>query len=147
VYTETIVSDEYNGVTFNNTGVVRPLVLRGYKNGGLWKAIVDNSQSRVFLGVHWVQDSYAFKNGDPFTPDLTKNVGSMPLGLTIADDVFDAGNGIAPKFVGTPVTLPPAPASSNMDDVVRAPASAGADYEPIPGIGGVSDTFVRPRQA
>jgi len=47
------VSREFNGVSFNNSGVVRPLVLRGYKNGGLWKAMVDNSISRLFNGVHW----------------------------------------------------------------------------------------------
>jgi len=46
VFSGTFVSDEYNGVTFNNTGIVRPLVLRGYKDGGLWKAIIDNCQSR-----------------------------------------------------------------------------------------------------
>ena len=47
------MSGEFNGVTFNNSGVVRPLVLRGYKDGGLWKAILDNADSRLFLGVHW----------------------------------------------------------------------------------------------
>jgi len=30
-------------------------------------------------------------------PDLTKKVGSLPLGLTIADDIFAAGDGLAPK--------------------------------------------------
>jgi hypothetical protein len=48
-----VVSGEFNGVTFNNSGVVRPLVLLGYKDGGLWKAILENAQSRLFLGVHW----------------------------------------------------------------------------------------------
>lgn len=53
VFCGDVVSGEYNGVTFNNSGVVRPLVLRGHKDGGLWKAILENAQSRLFLGVHW----------------------------------------------------------------------------------------------
>ena len=51
VYTGDVVSGEFNGKTFNNSGVVRPLVLRGYKDGGLWKAMLDNCNSRVYLGV------------------------------------------------------------------------------------------------
>ena len=51
VYSGTFVSEELNGATFSNSGVVRPLVLRGYKDGGLWKAILDNCNSRTFLGV------------------------------------------------------------------------------------------------
>jgi hypothetical protein len=51
VYSGTFVSGEFNGETFNNSGVVRPLVLRGYKDGGMWKAILDNCNSRTFLGV------------------------------------------------------------------------------------------------
>ena len=53
VFEGDFVSGEFNGVSFNNSGFVRPLVLRGYKNGGLWKAMVDNSLSRLFNGVHW----------------------------------------------------------------------------------------------
>ena len=103
-------------------------------------------------------DSFFPKNGDVLTPDLTKNVGSLPLGLTVAENIFQAGNGLAPKFVGTPVPLPPAPASSaevttvlspieivegGLSGVSRAPASAGTAYEPLPGIGEVSDLFIR----
>lgn len=61
--------------------------------------------------------------------------------------MWTAGAGLAPKFVGTPV---PVKASSSAE--LPAPGSApaaesvdgGALYEPIPGIGGVSDTFVQP---
>jgi vanadium chloroperoxidase len=49
--------------------------------------IVENGRSRVFLGVHWVFDAFAVKNnGDP---DLAQNVGGVPLGLDIADDIFN----------------------------------------------------------
>lgn len=92
-------------------------------------------------------------------PDLTKNVGSMPLGLNVAESIFSAGNGLAPKFVGTPVPLPPPPSSATamplspvelvgggLSGVTRAPRSAGTDYEPMPELGDVSDLFIRPRQ-
>jgi hypothetical protein len=42
----------------------------------------------VFLGVHWNFDAFADKgNGDP---DLTQKVGGVPLGLTIAADMWDS---------------------------------------------------------
>lgn len=58
VYTGDFVSDEFNGRTFNSSGVVRPLVLRGYKDGGLWKAILDNANSRVYLGVSYEKNAF-----------------------------------------------------------------------------------------
>ena len=106
-------------------------------------------------------DSFYPKDGNPLVPDLSKNVGSMPLGLTVAEDIFSAGGGLAPKFVGSPVPLPPPPSASSaatpalspaevieggLSGVTRAPRSRGVDYEPEPGLGEVSDMFVRPRR-
>jgi vanadium chloroperoxidase len=48
--------------------------------------IVENGRSRVFLGVHWVFDAFAVNNNG--SPDLGQNVGGVPLGLTIAEDIF-----------------------------------------------------------
>jgi vanadium chloroperoxidase len=57
--------------------------------------IRQNGRSRVDLGVHWVFDAFAVdNNGDP---DLTQNVGGVPLGLTIAEDIFQEGGGKGPK--------------------------------------------------
>jgi hypothetical protein len=51
--------------------------------------IEENARSRMFLGVHWVFDAFEVKsNGDP---DLAKYVGGVPLGLTIAKDIFGSG--------------------------------------------------------
>ena len=84
----TFVSEELNGVNKDNKGTVRPRHVRKF-DGGLWEMIIENGRSRVFLGVHWVFDAFAVKgNGDP---DLTQNVGGVPLGLTIADDIFNSG--------------------------------------------------------
>ncbi len=93
------VSDEYNGVNTDNKGTVRPRHLRDFP-GGLWQMIEENGRSRVYLGVHWVFDAFAVKNnGDP---DLARKeggkfIGGVPLGLQIAEDIFQAGGGKAPK--------------------------------------------------
>ena len=50
----TFVSDEFNGVTRDNSGSVRPLVTRSFSS--LSKAEEENGQSRIYLGIHWVFD-------------------------------------------------------------------------------------------
>ena len=50
----TFVSDEFNGVTRNNQGVVRPLIPRSFRN--LSHAEEENGQSRIYLGIHWSFD-------------------------------------------------------------------------------------------
>jgi vanadium chloroperoxidase len=94
------VSDEFNGVTTDNKGAVRPRHLRNFNDGGLWQMIEENGRSRVDLGVHWVFDAFVVK--DDGTPDLErkyaeKPFGGVPLGLLIAEDIFQAGGGKAPK--------------------------------------------------
>ena len=87
-FTGGLVSDECNGKTVDNHGVVRPKHNRAFPDG-LWQMIVENGRSRVFLGVHWVFDAFAVKpNGDP---DLSKNIGGVKLGLDIARSVIDNG--------------------------------------------------------
>jgi hypothetical protein len=50
----TFVSDEYNGVTRDNAGNVRPRQSRSF--GTLSQAEEENGQSRVYLGIHWSFD-------------------------------------------------------------------------------------------
>jgi vanadium chloroperoxidase len=81
------VSDEFNGVTKDNKGAVRPKHLRNFP-GGLWRMIRENSISRVFLGVHWIFDGFVTQdNGDI---DFSRNIGGVPLGITIAEDIFNS---------------------------------------------------------
>ena len=96
VFKGPFVSDEFNGTTRDNTGTVRPRHVRNF-NDGLWQMIVENGFSRVWLGVHWSFDSFELKPGpgNP-KPDVSKNIGGVPLGLKIAEDIFAAGGGKAP---------------------------------------------------
>lgn len=50
----TFVSDEYNGITRDNRGRVRPRIPRSYSS--LTQAEEENGQSRIYLGVHWQFD-------------------------------------------------------------------------------------------
>jgi Vanadium chloroperoxidase N-terminal domain/PAP2 superfamily len=93
------VSDELDGISRDNKGTVRPRHVRNFPEG-LWQMIEENGRSRVYLGVHWVFDAFAVKANNK--PDLTKKVGGkfiggVPLGLQIAEDIFQFGGGKAPK--------------------------------------------------
>jgi hypothetical protein len=50
----TFVSDEFNGVTTDNQGQVRPRLPRTFPN--LSVAEEENGQSRIYLGIHWEFD-------------------------------------------------------------------------------------------
>jgi hypothetical protein len=45
------MSDEFNGVTKDHNGVVRPAVTRNFSS--LSQAEKENAQSRIYLGIHW----------------------------------------------------------------------------------------------
>ena len=50
----TFVSDEFNGVTRGNDGIVRPFLPRSFSS--LSQAEEENGQSRIYLGIHWSFD-------------------------------------------------------------------------------------------
>jgi hypothetical protein len=50
----TFVSDEFNGVTRDNAGNVRPYIPRSFTT--LSQAEEENGQSRIYLGIHWSFD-------------------------------------------------------------------------------------------
>lgn len=84
-----LVSDELNGISKDNTGTVRPRHVRKFPRG-LWDMIVENGESRVYLGVHWLFDAFVRKEEDN-SLDLGSNIGGVPLGLKIAKDIFETG--------------------------------------------------------
>ncbi len=53
----TFVSDELNGVTTDNQGVIRQLSPRRFSS--LSEAEEENGQSRIYLGIHWSFDKTA----------------------------------------------------------------------------------------
>jgi len=53
----TFVSDEFDGVTVDGAGHVRPLLPRTFQS--LAQAEEENGQSRIYLGIHWVFDKTA----------------------------------------------------------------------------------------
>ena len=67
----TFTSDELNGVTEDNAGVVRPLSPRTFSNFS--DPEEENGQSRIYLGIHWQFD---------------KTEG-IAMGREVADFVFD----------------------------------------------------------
>jgi hypothetical protein len=83
------VSEELNGTSSDNRGTVRPRHTREFPDG-LWQMIEENGLSRVFLGVHWVFDAFM---RDPATGgmDPAQNIGGVPLGLAIANDLATNG--------------------------------------------------------
>jgi hypothetical protein len=67
----TFVSDEWNGVTRDNQGNVRPLRPRSFSS--LSEAEEENGQSRIYLGIHWSFDKTS----------------GIALGRQVGDYVFD----------------------------------------------------------
>jgi hypothetical protein len=121
-----LVSEEFNGGSRDNDGTVRPRHTR-YFPGGLWKMIIENALSRIFLGVHWIFDAFDFTESDGhLTPDLTdEHIGGVGLGLRIARDIFGV-NGKAPAMTPAGSAVPPIitpPANSPMPVSVKQPSS------------------------
>ena len=98
------VSDEFNGRN-KDAGTLQPRDHLTLGFPSLWKAITDNSLSRVYLGVHWQFDGITQRNAgntdDEFgvpVPNRLGKTGGVWLGAQIA-------NQIAPKLGVLPATI------------------------------------------
>ena len=67
----TFMSDELNGITKGNDGIVRPILPRTFRS--LSQAEEENGQSRIYLGIHWSYDKTA----------------GIAMGRQVADHVFE----------------------------------------------------------
>ena len=90
------VSDEYNGRNIDPDGTQRPRHLRHFDS--LWEATVENSLSRVFLGVHWRFDGISVAapgggadTGTPAKPSELGPIGGVWLGREIAEALMAGG--------------------------------------------------------
>lgn len=94
------VSDEVNGKSFDPDSNVRPRHMRSFS--GLHQAIYENSISRIFLGVHWRFDGTTGQSATEMLANaVSDNVGGVPLGLAIANDIASG------KIKPTPATVKP----------------------------------------
>lgn len=119
-----LVSDELNGVSRDVDGSVRTRHVRRYSS--LLQAIVENSVSRVYLGVHWRFDGTtggydpdkadsegptAEFNSDPDSLVVPRDsIGGVPLGLDIAEGIFNSGLTPSTASLANGVPPPPSPA-------------------------------------
>lgn len=100
------VSDEFDGRNREpRRGTPRDRVSASYDS--LWDAIIANSLSRVYLGVHWQFDGVTKRNplntddefGVPNAPNELGKTGGVWLGCMIANEI-GAKLGISPKTIG-----------------------------------------------
>jgi vanadium chloroperoxidase len=88
------ISDEMNGVTTDNNGIVRPCHDRKFSEG-LWQMMEENGLSRIYLVVHWSFDAFALDANGKM--DVRKNLGGVDLGISIAEDIFNGGKNLGLK--------------------------------------------------
>lgn len=73
----TQTSDEMNGITTGNDGIVRPYKPRSYTT--LTQAITENAMSRIYLGIHWNFDATAGNKMGTDIADYVFNNALLPL--------------------------------------------------------------------
>ncbi|MEB3312346.1 MAG: hypothetical protein VKJ02_19140 [Snowella sp.] len=88
------VSDEFNGRN-KDPRTMQPRERITLPYSSLWQAIIDNSVSRVYLGVHWQFDGVTIRNSDntgdefgvPDSPSVLGKTGGVWLGMQIANQI------------------------------------------------------------
>jgi hypothetical protein len=115
----TIISDEFNTITVDQNGHVRPLLPRTYNSFSQMAG--ENAESRIYLGIHWQFDA----------------VEGIRSGDGIGDYVFT--HALRPLFGPRPVALP------SMDPLAQI--QLAVQLEDVAAHGGLSPTSPTVRQA
>jgi hypothetical protein len=123
----TIISDEFNTVTIDQNGHVRPLLPRTYNSFSQMAG--ENAQSRIYLGIHWHFDAVeGIRSGDAigdyvFTHALLPRHGQVTvvpsmdpeaqirLAIGLEDAAANGGAGGAQAPAAAPARPGPAPAA------------------------------------
>ncbi len=99
-------SDEFNGRNRDPRAPRGPRPRMALDYSSLWAAIIDNSISRVYLGVHWQFDGVSIKGTDPegefgvpSTPNNLGRRGGVWLGCQLANKVAVERLGVNPTVV------------------------------------------------
>ena len=100
-----LISDELNGRSVDSTSGRRIRHVRRYDS--LLDAMYENAVSRVYIGVHWRFDALVGDSPDDIL-GRGPNIGGVPLGRAIAQDIWNSGLRPAPSgarcSLGTPAT-------------------------------------------
>ena len=73
----TFTSEEFNGVTLDRQGNIRPLMPRHFHS--LSEAEEENGQSRIYLGIHWSFDKREGITQGRRVADLVSNSAFQPV--------------------------------------------------------------------
>jgi hypothetical protein len=129
----TIGSDEFNGVTTDQSGNVRPVVFRSFDSFS--QAAEENGQSRIYLGIHWSFDKVqGIKLGDKVANFVFDNF-LQPTGEDGGGDSPDSivSGGPSKPGQGTGTALNPTPKPATLQ-FPQQPATTAAGQTISPAV-------------
>jgi hypothetical protein len=128
----TFVSDEFNGVTRDNNGNVRPLRPRSFSSFS--QASEENGQSRIYLGIHWAFDKTEGIRTGNRVANFTFNNFLRPNGTGAGTDTLTAADagGFLPVTAATAGTTIMVVPGVTFTTTSPAPAGGTGGFETGP---------------
>ena len=129
----TFVSDEFNGVTRDDDGTVRPRIARTFNS--LSQAAEENGQSRIYLGIHWAFDkTEGIRTGNQvanyvFNNFLRPSSGSTSSSLAATTT---SAEGETTTQLAFPAALAPATGSQVLFGTASSPATDETPSSNVP---------------
>jgi hypothetical protein len=124
----TFVSDEFNGVTRDDDGSIRPLIPRTFDSFS--EASEENGQSRIYLGIHWSFDkTEGIRSGNQVANFIFNNFlrsyGGRPSSIAGSDLELPANTGTTPTVFLVP---------SESNEIPPASTPVQSKFSPTPGL-------------